>query len=83
MVERIVGIRLDEEENEAENDWVDPEDGLPVGTQDVEAHITIRVNVGVVDGRVAVDLRRFVRVGERDGDAELVLSALPHAVFLG
>ena len=83
VVEWIVGVWLNEEENEAENDWVDSEDGLPVGTQNVEAHIAVRVDVGVVDRRIAVDLGRFVRVAVRDGDAELVLAPLPHAIFLG
>jgi hypothetical protein len=83
LVQWVQRVRLDEEEYEAEDDWVHPKDRLPVCTQDVEAYVAVGVNVRVVDGRVAVDLGRLVRVCEWNGHAELILSALPQAVFLG
>ena len=85
LVERIGGIGLDEEENKPENDRVDAEYGLPVSSENVQAHIAFGVNVWMVDRRVAVDLGRLVRIRVWDLETERVRASLPHAtgIFFG
>ena len=83
LVEWVIGVRLNEEENKAENDRVDAQNRLPVGTKNVQAHIAFCVNVRMVDRRVTVDLGSLVGVGEWDLHAERVRATLPHAVFFG
>lgn len=51
FVERVVGIWLEEEVLETHHDGVEVEDGLPVLAEDVEAHVALEVEVGVVDLR--------------------------------
>lgn len=82
MVQRVVGVWLKEEENQAHNDVADVEDGLPVSPEDIEANVAIHVDVGVVDGRVAVDRGRLVRVLRRDAHGEVVLATAPNGVLL-
>lgn len=79
MVEWIVGVGLVKEVDEAVDDGVDVEDGLPVLPEDVEADLTLEVDVGVVDARFAVDLGRGVGVMVGDLESEEVGGTLPEA----
>lgn len=49
MVEGVCGVWLVKQVNDAIDDGVDVVDGLPLIPQDVEAHVALVVNVGVVD----------------------------------
>ena len=49
LVERVVGVGLEEEVLQADHDGVEVEHGLPVLAQDVEAHVALEINVGMVD----------------------------------
>lgn len=49
MVEGVCGVWLVKQVNDAVDDGVDVVDGLPLIPQDVEAHVALVVNVGVVD----------------------------------
>jgi hypothetical protein len=69
--EREGGETYEEEGNEAEEDRAEVEDRHPVGAEDVEADVTLPIDVGVVDEGLALDFGRVVRVGRRDGDLEL------------
>ena len=62
MVEWIVGVGLVKEVDEAVDDGVDVEDGLPVLPEDIEADLTLEVDVGVVDLAAADALRGLDRV---------------------
>ena len=53
------------------DDGVEVEHGLPVLAQDVEAHVALEVDVGVVDLLRALDLGRVVREVLVDGEAEV------------
>ena len=77
MVERVVGVGLQEQKVEAEDDCTDAKDGLPVCTQDVQTHIALQVNIGVVDLGVAVHLGRLMRVVSRHCEGEVVLCSTP------
>ena len=79
MVEWIVGVGLVKEVDEAIDDGVDVEDGLPVLPEDIEADLTLEVDVGVVDARFAVDLGRGVGVMVGDLESEEVGGTLPEA----
>ncbi|CAH0367235.1 unnamed protein product, partial [Pelagomonas calceolata] len=79
LVQGVVGVRLVEEVDQPVDDGVDVEDRLPVLAQDVEADVALEVDVRVEDLRVAVDLRRLVRVHGRDREGEVVGRALPEA----
>ena len=79
VVERVVGVGLVEEVDEAVDDGIDVEDGLPVLPKDVEADLALEVDVGVVDARFAVDLGRGVGVVVGDLEGEKVSGALPES----
>ena len=51
LVERVVGVGLEEQVLEADHDGVEVQDGLPVLAQDVEANVALEVEVRVVDLR--------------------------------
>lgn len=57
FVERVVDIGVEEEELQAVADGIEVENGLPVFAEDVEAHVAVEVDVGVVHGRCALHLR--------------------------
>ena len=82
MVKWVHRIRLDEEENESKNDWVDSKHWLPICTQDVETHVALSVNVGMVDWCVTVADGRIVGITVWDVHCEIILSTFPQAVFL-
>ncbi len=52
VVEWVVRVGLVEEVDDAVDDGVDVEDGLPVVAEDVQAHVPLEVDVRVVDLRV-------------------------------
>lgn len=49
FVEWIIGIRLQEEILQSDHDGVEVENRLPVFSQNVQAHVSLEINVGVVD----------------------------------
>lgn len=83
VVEGIVGVGLVEEVDEAVDDGIDVEDGLPVLPEDVEADLALEVDVGMVDARFAVDLGRRVGVVVGDLEREEVGGALPESSVWG
>ena len=62
VVQRVIRVRLNEKEDETEDDGVDSKYGLPVIAQNVEAHITVRVDVRMIDLRLAFTLRGVMRI---------------------
>ena len=83
VVEGIVGVGFVEEVDEAVDDGVDVEDGLPVLPEDVKADLALEVDVGMVDTRFAVDLGRGVGVMVGDLEREEVGGALPESGVWG
>mmetsp|Transcript_26611 Transcript_26611/g.86135 ORF Transcript_26611/g.86135 Transcript_26611/m.86135 type:complete len:231 (-) Transcript_26611:166-858(-) len=83
LVEGVVGVGFVEEVDEAVDDGVDVEDGLPVLAEDVEADVALEVDVRVEDARLAVDLGGFVGVEGRHGEGKVVGRALPEARVRG
>ena len=77
MIKRVIWVGLDEKEDQAQNDWVHSKHWFPVSAQDVEADVAICVDVGMVDGCVAVDLGGFMGVVEGDVYSEFILATLP------
>jgi len=65
------------EVNNTINDRVDVQNRFPVLTQDVETHISLEVDVGVVNLGGAGHLGRLVGVVVWDHKAELVRCPLP------
>jgi hypothetical protein len=49
LVQRVVGVGLEEEVLQADHDGVEVEHGLPVLAQDVEAHVALEIDIGMVD----------------------------------
>ena len=47
FVQRVISVWLSEEDEEASDHSSDVEDGLPLGSQDIQAHVPIKVNVRV------------------------------------
>lgn len=64
----------------ADHDRIQIQDGLPVFTQDVQTHVALEVDVGVVDELCALDLGRIVWEVLVDLELELEQSALVHAL---
>ena len=83
LVQRVASVGLEEEELQADNDGVEVEHRLPVFAQDVEADVTLEVNVGVVDLLFALDFRRLVREVLADGEGEVELAAFVQALVGG
>ena len=77
MIKRVIWVGLDEKEDQAQNDWVHSKHWLPVSAQDVEADVAICVDVGMVDGRVAVDLWGFMGIVEGYVYTELICTTFP------
>ena len=77
VVQRVVGVGLIEEHDEAVHHCVEVEDRLPVFAQDVQAHCSLPVNVGVVDGGRAPHLGWLVRVRLGNVHIELKAGGLP------
>ena len=49
FVQRIIGVRLQEEILNPDHDSVEIENGLPVFSQDIQAHISRKIQVGMVN----------------------------------
>ena len=49
LVQRIIGVRLQEEVLQSDHDRVEVQHGLPVLTQDVQADVPLEVNIWMVD----------------------------------
>ena len=77
MIERVVGVWLEEEENQAHDDVSNIEYGLPVCSQNIQAHVAICVDVRMVDVRIAMNDWGFVGILGRNSDREVELSANP------
>ena len=80
MVEGIVGVGLNEEEDQPQDHSVHAKHGLPVCTQDIQTHIALHVNIWMVNLRLTVAFRRFMRVVFGDNDSKLILPAHPIAL---
>lgn len=77
MVEGIVCVGFVEEHDEAVDDGIHVEHRLPVLAQDVEAHGSLPIDVGVINGRHTARLWRLVRVRLGHGNLEDVRGILP------
>lgn len=82
LVERIVRIWFQKEENEAVQDGVNVEDGLPVLPQNVQTHVSFQVDVGVVQGRVTLCFGGFVWISGRHSQRETVFAPFPKRFFI-
>lgn len=80
LVQRITRIRLEEQELQPDHHRVQIQHGLPVLAQDVQAHVALEVDVGVVDLLRAFDLGRIVRKVLVDCEAEDEAAAFVHAL---
>jgi hypothetical protein len=80
LVERVAGVGLEEQELQADNDGIQIQHGLPVFAQNVQAHVALEVNVGVIDLLRALDLWRLVRKVLADVEGEVEGAVLVHAL---
>ena len=83
MVDWVVRVGLDEQEHQSENDVIYAEPRFPVVFQDVEADISLQVDVRVVDLGNALAFGRIIRVVGADLHSKDVFAAAPDALFLG
>lgn len=81
LVQRIAGIGLEEQELQTDDDSVQIEHWLPVLAQDVQAHVSLEVDVGVVDLLRALDLWRLVWEVLADVECEVEAAVLVHALI--
>ena len=79
MIQRIVGIRFVKQENQSVNDGVDVQHRLPILTQNVQTHLPLEVDVGMVNLGIAVDFGGCVRVVIGYVEFEFVGRVLPKA----
>mmetsp|Transcript_35002 Transcript_35002/g.88806 ORF Transcript_35002/g.88806 Transcript_35002/m.88806 type:complete len:230 (+) Transcript_35002:223-912(+) len=80
LIERVVCVGLEHQELQAHDHALYCEHGLPVLAQDVEADVPLHVDVRVEDRRLALHLRRVVRVGLRHLEVEHEHAPLIHAI---
>ncbi len=71
LVEGIVGVWLEEEKLEPEQNGGEGEHGVPVLAEDIKTDIALKINVGMVDQGVALHLGRFVGIVLGDLDSEI------------
>ena len=73
LVQRVVWVRVHEQVNQAVDARADGQNRLPVLSEDVEAHVAVVVEVGVIHLLRALHLGRLVRVhaGHVEGEHEL------------
>ena len=76
LVERVVCVRLEEEELKSDRNAVQVEYRFPVFTQDVQADVPFEINVGVVDlegagGSQSARASKPAAEGEMQGHAPL------------
>jgi len=76
LVERVVRVRVHEQVNQAVDARADGQHRLPVLSEDVEAHVAVVVEVGVVHLLRALHLGRFVRVHAGHVERKHELAAL-------
>ena len=81
VVKGVVWVRLQEQENQSHNDVADIKDGFPVSSQDVEADISVGVDVWVVNGSVTVDNGWLVGVLRRHANCKVVAATDPDRVL--
>lgn len=82
VIQRIVRIWLHKQAQAAHDDRVNIKYRLSIGTQQVQTHVALRVNIRVVDWRQARGLWRLNRVLRRKHELKLVLAALPETALL-
>ena len=70
MVERVIWIWLKEQEDESIDDEVNISDSAPIVSQDVKAHIAIKVDIRVVYLCLTLDLWRFMRISRSNFKTE-------------
>mmetsp|Transcript_14991 Transcript_14991/g.29182 ORF Transcript_14991/g.29182 Transcript_14991/m.29182 type:complete len:292 (+) Transcript_14991:73-948(+) len=81
VVKRVIRVRLYKKNNETIDDCINIKHRFPVRTKNVEADITLIVNVRVVDLFDALHLGRFVRVHVRYCELECVAETFPVAII--
>lgn len=74
FVERIFGVGFQEQVLQSIHYRVDRQHGLPVLAQNVQANVALQVDVGMVHFRLALDLRRLMRIVGADLKTELELA---------
>ena len=82
MVQWIIGVWLDEQEDQSQNDRVHSENRFPVFPQDIETDVPLQVDVRVVDWREAQALGSSEWVVVSNINGEFVLATLPNALLL-
>jgi len=80
LVQRIASIGLEEQELQTHNNSIQVQHRLPVLAQDVQAHVSLEVDVGVVDLLRALDLRRLVWEVLADVEGKVEGAVLVHAL---
>jgi hypothetical protein len=80
LVQRITSVGLEEQELQTDNNRIQVQHWLPVLAQDVQAHVSLEIDVGVVDLLRALDLRRLVREVLADVECKVKGAVLVHAL---
>jgi len=77
VVERVVRVGFVKEVNETVNDGINVQHGFPVLPQDIEAHLTLQINVWMVNACFAFDFGWCVGIVRWNGKGEMVRGAFP------
>ena len=80
LIQRIARVRLEKQELQAHDDRVQIQNGFPVFSQDVQTHVTLEVDVRVVDLLGAFHFGRVVREILVDDKGEVEGAAAVHAL---
>ena len=80
LVERVVRIRIEEEEKQADSHRVEIQDRVPLFAQDIQAYISIEIKIGMVYPLEALDLRRIMGVVIVHRDAKSKCTSLVDAL---
>ncbi len=82
-VERIIRVGFVEQINHSINHRVDVQHRLPFFAQNIQAHVSFQIDIGVIYFSAASDFRRFVGIQSGNGDSEHVLGPRPEARVRG
>lgn len=80
LVQRVIGIGLQEQVLQAVHDRVDGQHGLPVLPQDVQADVALQIDVRVIDLGLALDLGRFMGIAGAHLEVEPETTAFVEAL---
>jgi len=82
FVQRIIGVRLDEQKENSSDDIVEIQNWFPICSEDIQTHVSLQINVWMIDFRAAVDFRRLMRVVCSYFNSEEILRSSPKSTVV-